>query len=58
MVSGQRASIRPIRSAVAGAFPALAVPMVRRIPRRTAFTASLLVGGSWPMVLALRSPLA
>ena len=51
MLSGHSATIWPIRSAVAGALPCLAEPMVRRMPRSTAFTASLLVGGSWPAIL-------
>ena len=51
MLSGQRATICIRTSAVAGAFPALAVPMVRRIPRSTTLTASWLVGGSWPASL-------
>ena len=48
MLSGHSAIIWLIRSAVAGALPCFAEPMVRRMPRRTAFTASLPVGGSWP----------
>jgi hypothetical protein len=51
MLSGHSATIWPIRSAVAGALPCLAEPMVRRMPRRTAFTPSLPVGGSWPAIL-------
>ena len=50
-----------IRSCVAGVFACLAVPSSRRMPRRTAFTASALVGGSkpcwrwtWPMPEARR----
>jgi hypothetical protein len=50
-VSGQSASICFSTSAVAGALPSLAAPMVRRIPRRTALTPSWLVGGSWPAIL-------
>jgi hypothetical protein len=46
MVSGHSAIICPIRSAVAGALPCFAEPMVRRMPRSVAFTPSLLVGGS------------
>ena len=45
-VSGQSASICFSTSAVAGAFPSLAAPMVRRMPRRTALTPFWLVGGS------------
>ena len=37
--------------AVAGAFPARAAPIVRRMPRSTALTSSWLVGGSWPASL-------
>ena len=47
-VSGQQASIRMIRPAVAGAFLAGAVPKLRRIARATALTASAVVGGSCP----------
>jgi hypothetical protein len=36
---------------VAGVFCVRAVPMVRRIPRITALTPSLLVGGSCPAIL-------
>ena len=51
MLSGHSATICISTSAVAGAFPALAVPIVRRIPRSTTFTPSWLVGGSWPAIL-------
>ena len=51
MLSGQRATICISTSAVAGAFPTLAVPIVRRIPRSVALTPSALVGGSWPASL-------
>ena len=57
MLSGHSAIIWPIRSAVAGALPCLADPMVRRMPRRTAFTASLPVGGSWPAILPMAAAL-
>jgi hypothetical protein len=38
MLAGHKASMWPITSAVAGALPCLAAPMVRGIPRRTALT--------------------
>ena len=46
-VSGQWASICCTRSAVAASLRTGAVPMVRRMPRTQAFTASAPVGGSW-----------
>ena len=44
-VSKQWLSISPIRSAIAGALRAEAVPIARQIPRMTAFTIPALVGG-------------
>jgi hypothetical protein len=50
-VSGQPSSMDRTTSAVAGDFCTLVVPIVRRIPRIRAFTASAPVGGSCPAAL-------